>query len=83
MALDEKYSMRYQVVVLAEALGSICLHIAIEDFGYEPKSYAECFKLLKDNGLVGPVVIDTRLDGQAATTQYLIGRYATLVYVNS
>jgi len=52
LGLDEKYSLRYHVVVLVEALGSICLHISIEDFGCEPRSYPECFKLLEGKGLI-------------------------------
>ena len=52
LSLDERYSLRYHIVVLAEALGSICLHIAIEDLGLEPKSYAECFKLLESKGII-------------------------------
>lgn len=35
LSLDEKYAIRYHVIVLAEALGSICLHIAKEDFGHD------------------------------------------------
>lgn len=38
-------------MVLTEALGSLCLHIAVEDLGCEPMSYAECFKLLENRGL--------------------------------
>jgi len=53
MGLDEKYSMRYQLVVLVEAMGDIGMHIAIEDLGSEPRSYAECFKLLEAGGLIG------------------------------
>lgn len=52
MGLDEKYSMRYQLVVLVEAMGDIGMHIAIEDLGSEPRSYAECFKLLEAGGLI-------------------------------
>lgn len=43
LTIDKKNSIRYQIIVLAEAVGSICLHIAIEDLGQEPKSYSECF----------------------------------------
>jgi uncharacterized protein YutE (UPF0331/DUF86 family) len=49
--VDEKYSLRYQLIVLVEALGSICLHIAIEDLGKEPESYSECFKLLENRSI--------------------------------
>ena len=52
LSIDERYAIRYQIIVLAEALGSMCLHITIEDFGYEPSSYAECFKFLGDKSLV-------------------------------
>jgi uncharacterized protein YutE (UPF0331/DUF86 family) len=53
MPSDERYSLRYQIVVLVEALGSLCLHIAAEDFKCEPESYSECFNLLEKRGLVG------------------------------
>jgi len=49
---DEKYSLRYHIVILVEALGSICLHISMEGFGREPRSYPECFKLLEENGFI-------------------------------
>lgn len=46
--MDEKYAVRYHVIVLAEALGSICLHVAKEDLQQEPLSYSECFRLLDE-----------------------------------
>jgi len=52
LSLDEKYALRYHIVVLVEALGSICLHISMEGFGHEPRSYPECFKLLDEKGLI-------------------------------
>ena len=52
LSLDEKYSMRYQVIVLVEAVGGLCLHIASEDFGYRPESYGECFRCLGNRGIV-------------------------------
>jgi uncharacterized protein YutE (UPF0331/DUF86 family) len=48
LSLEEKYAIRYQIIVLAEALGSICVQVATEDFKLEPKSYSECFKLLEE-----------------------------------
>jgi uncharacterized protein YutE (UPF0331/DUF86 family) len=44
--MEEKYAIRYHVIVLAEALGSVCLHVAKEDLQQEPLSYSECFRLL-------------------------------------
>jgi len=43
---DERYSLRYQIIVLVEAIGSACLHMAIEGFNYEPESYSDCIKYL-------------------------------------
>jgi uncharacterized protein YutE (UPF0331/DUF86 family) len=44
MSVDERYSMRYNVIVLVEALASLCLHLALEHYGLKPRSYAECFR---------------------------------------
>jgi uncharacterized protein YutE (UPF0331/DUF86 family) len=48
---DEKFAIRYNVIVLAEALGSICVHIAIEDLGQAPDSFSVCFELLDEQGI--------------------------------
>ena len=48
LSLEEKYAIRYQIIVLAEALGSICVQVATEDFKLEPQSFSECFKLLEE-----------------------------------
>src|SRR3989304_4029661 len=53
LSLDEKYAVRYHIIVLAEAVGGICLHIAKEDLGQEPLSYSECFKILDEEGVCG------------------------------
>ena len=52
LSIDERYSMRYQIIVLAEAIGSLCLHISIEELGYEPDSYSDCLSRLKDAGII-------------------------------
>jgi uncharacterized protein YutE (UPF0331/DUF86 family) len=49
--MNEKYAIRYHVIVLAEALGNVCLHVAKEDLRQEPLSYSECFRLLDDEGI--------------------------------
>ena len=49
--MNEKYAIRYHVIVLAEALGNVCLHVAKEDLKQEPLSYSECFRLLDDGGI--------------------------------
>jgi uncharacterized protein YutE (UPF0331/DUF86 family) len=39
------------VILLAEALGSICLHVAKEDLDQEPLTYSKCFRLLDEEGV--------------------------------
>lgn len=53
LSFDERHSMRYQIIVLAEAIGSICIHISMEDLGYEPESYSDCIAYLRDKEIVG------------------------------
>jgi uncharacterized protein YutE (UPF0331/DUF86 family) len=53
LSMDEKYAVRYHVIVLAEALGGMCLHVAKEDLKQEPLSYSECFRLLDEEGICG------------------------------
>lgn len=48
LSMDEKYALRYHVIVLAEALGGVCLYVAKEGLGKEPLSYSECFGLLDE-----------------------------------
>jgi uncharacterized protein YutE (UPF0331/DUF86 family) len=42
--IHERHSMRYNLIVLVEALASLCLHVAIELYNLRPRSYAECFR---------------------------------------
>jgi uncharacterized protein YutE (UPF0331/DUF86 family) len=30
----------------------MCLHVATEDFGYEPESYSDCFTYLQNKGII-------------------------------
>ena len=52
---DERFSLRYQIIMLAETLGSPCLHIALDDLGEEPDSYSDRLQLLQSHGLAGTV----------------------------
>jgi len=51
LSIEEKYAIRYHIIVLAEALGSICLQIATEDLKRTPQSYPECFKIMEEKGI--------------------------------
>ena len=60
LTLDTKYAIRYHVIVIAEALGAICLHIANEGFGQTPFSYSECFTFLDEQGVCRDCARDLR-----------------------
>jgi len=51
LGFNEKYAIRYHIIVLAEALGSLCFQIATEDFNRAPQSYSQCFKILEEEGV--------------------------------
>jgi uncharacterized protein YutE (UPF0331/DUF86 family) len=51
LSMEEKYAIRYHVIVLAEALGSTCLLIAAEEFKLKPQSYTECFRVMEEKNL--------------------------------
>ena len=46
LSVDEKYSMRYNVIVLVESIISPCIHIAIEAYSKTPASYREAIKII-------------------------------------
>ena len=46
MNVDERYSMRYNVIVLVESLASPRLHLALDYYGLRPESYSECFRMV-------------------------------------
>lgn len=41
LSIDEKYAIRYNIIVLVESLVALCIHIAREEFNYIPKSYSD------------------------------------------
>jgi uncharacterized protein YutE (UPF0331/DUF86 family) len=49
LSLNEKYAIRYHVIVLAEALGNLCFQIAVEELNRAPESYSQCFKMLEED----------------------------------
>jgi len=75
LGVDEKYSIRYQIVVLAEAIGSICLHICMEDLNYESRSYGDCFMKLKSAGIISCAEDLAKIVG---LRNLLVHRYCTI-----
>ena len=48
LSIDEKYSMRYNIVVLVEALIALCTHIAMELYSFKPSTYRESIRIVSE-----------------------------------
>jgi uncharacterized protein YutE (UPF0331/DUF86 family) len=72
LSVDEKYSMRYNVIVLVESMISLCIHIAIEAYSKTPASYREAIKIIAEK-LNLPYVKD--LTSMVGLRNILIHRY--------
>jgi len=70
---DEKFAIRYHVIVLAEAVGNVCISIAKHDLGQEPMSYSDCFKLLDEESICENCA--TELSGLIGLRNLLVHRY--------
>ncbi len=72
LSLDEKYSMRYNLIVLVEALVSLCTHIAVEEYGKLPSSYREALKTVVERHT--PECVED-LEALAGMRNLLVHRY--------
>ena len=45
---DERYSIRYNIIVLVGALASLCIHIARRQYNYIPKSYTDAVRFVSE-----------------------------------
>lgn len=46
LSIDQVFSMRYNIIVLAESLASMAIHIPAEEQGYMAESYSEALERL-------------------------------------
>lgn len=46
--IDERYSMRYNLVVLVESLVSLCVHLTTEAYDLRPTSYKEAISIVAE-----------------------------------
>lgn len=46
LSLNEIYSTRYLIIVVVEALVSLCIHISVEAYSETPASYRESLRLV-------------------------------------
>jgi len=72
LSVDEKYAIRYNIVVLVESLASLCVHLASEDFGLRPSSYREAVRAVAERVGVRSV---SDLESLVGLRNLLIHRY--------
>ena len=48
LSVDERYAVRYNIIVLVESLVSLCLHLAFEGFGRRAASYREAVRVVAE-----------------------------------
>jgi len=48
LSVDEKYSIRYNVIVLVESIVSLCMRIATEAYAKTQESYGEAVKVVAE-----------------------------------
>jgi len=73
--VDEKYSMRYNVIVLVESLVSLCTHIAADAYAESPTSYREAVRVVAER--LGVTCVDD-LESLVGLRNLLIHRYWTV-----
>jgi len=78
LSTDEKYSMRYNIIVLVEALVALCSHIAIEELDKIPRSYRESVRTVAEY-LNIPCIDD--LEALVGLRDLLIHRYQVILDV--
>ena len=54
----EKYAIRYNIIVLAEALVALAIHLARKAFNKEPETPIHALRILRDEGLLTPSEYD-------------------------
>jgi uncharacterized protein YutE (UPF0331/DUF86 family) len=70
--VDEKYAIRYIIVVLVEALVSLCLHIVSEVFGGRPTTYREAVRTVAER--IGVICVKD-LESLVGLRNLLVHRY--------
>ncbi len=73
--VDERYSMRYNVVVLVESLVSLCVHVAAEAYNRKPMSYREAVRAVAER--LSPECVED-LEALVGLRNLVIHRYWTV-----
>jgi uncharacterized protein YutE (UPF0331/DUF86 family) len=73
-SMEYRYIAYAGFIILTEAIIDICYHISAKRLRKAPSAYAECFELLKENGILDPLVAD-KLGDMVGFRNLLIPRY--------
>lgn len=76
LSIDEKYSIRYNLIILVESLVSLCMHIAVEAYSRAPSSYREAVRFVAER-LGASCVRD--LESLVSLRNILVHRYWTVM----
>ena len=76
LSIDERYAIRYNLIVLVESLVSLCMHIAVEAYGRTPSSYREAVRFVAER--LGVSCMD-ELEALVGLRNILIHRYWTVM----
>lgn len=72
---DRVNGVKYQLVVAIEAALDICYHMVAKEVGGAPESYADCFRMMAEAGII-PETLGKRLVPMAKFRNLLVHRYA-------
>lgn len=67
-------AMKYHLLVILEAMGSICVHVCARGLKKAVNEYAECFEFLKEGKLI-PVELSVELIKMARFRNLVVHRY--------
>ncbi|MEW6419185.1 MAG: DUF86 domain-containing protein [Nitrospirota bacterium] len=73
-SMEYRYIAYAGFIILTEAIIDICYHISAKRLRKVPPLYAECFELLKENGILDPLIANM-LSDMARFRNLLIHRY--------
>jgi len=76
LSIDEKYSIRYNLIILVESLVSLCMHIAVEAYAKTPLSYREAVKFVTERLSVS---CTRDLEALVGLRNILVHRYWTVM----
>ncbi|MBS7636094.1 DUF86 domain-containing protein, partial [Candidatus Bathyarchaeota archaeon] len=52
MSESERYAVRYNLIVMMEALAALVLHVVRRVFNEEPETPSHAFRIIRDRGLI-------------------------------